>query len=66
MENEKDFDPVIDALQERMEALWNLTQSNINLGMFNVMDQIRLQHMKELEQAIQLWENRAKFGIYLK
>ena len=58
MENEKEFDPVIDALQERIDALMKLTESNMRMGMINIMDQIRFEHIDKLEEAISLWENR--------
>jgi hypothetical protein len=58
MENEKEFDPVIDALQERIDALMKLTEGNMRMGMINIMDQIRFEHIDKLEEAISLWENR--------
>ena len=58
MENEKEFDPVIDALQERIDALMKITEGNMRLGMINIMDQIRFEHIDKLEEAISLWENR--------
>jgi hypothetical protein len=58
MENEKEFDPVIDALQERIDALMKLTEANMRMGMINIMDQIRFEHIDKLEKAISLWENR--------
>lgn len=58
MENEKEFDPVIDALQERIDALMKLTEGNMRMGMINIMDQIRFEHIDKLEEAISLWENK--------
>jgi len=58
MTEEKDFDPVIDALQGKIDALWKLTESNMRMDMFNIMDDIRLQHIDQLKQAIHMWENR--------
>jgi hypothetical protein len=58
MENEKEFDPVIDALQQRIDALMKLTEANMRMGMINIMDQIRFEHIDKLEEAISLWENR--------
>lgn len=58
MENEKEFDPVIDALQERIDALMKITEGNMRMGMINIMDQIRFEHIDKLEEAISLWENR--------
>ena len=58
MTEEKDFDPVIDALQGKIDALWKLTESNMRMDMFNIMDDIRLQHIDQLKEAIHMWENR--------
>lgn len=58
MENEKEFDPVIDALQERIDVLMKITEGNMRMGMINIMDQIRFEHIDKLEEAISLWENR--------
>jgi hypothetical protein len=58
MTEEKDFDPVIDALQGKIDALWKLTESNMRMNMFNIMDDIRLQHIDQLKEAIYMWENR--------
>lgn len=53
---ELEYDPVIDALQTKIDGLWKLTQSNMNMDMFNVMDQIRLEQIDKLKEAIQVWE----------
>ena len=53
---DKEFDIVIDALSERIDALWKLTKSNMEHDMFNVMDQIRLEQIDQLREAIKLWE----------
>jgi hypothetical protein len=58
MTEEKDFDPVIDALQGKIDALWKLTESNMRMDMFNIMDDIRLKHIDQLKEAIHMWENR--------
>jgi hypothetical protein len=58
MENEKEYDVVVDTLQKQYDILWKMTQSNMNIDMFNIMDQIRLEHMDQLNQAIKLWESR--------
>jgi hypothetical protein len=58
MTEEEDFDPVIDALQGKIDALWKLTESNMRMDMFNIMDDIRLQHIDQLKEAIHMWENR--------
>lgn len=56
MTTERDFDVVIDALQQRIDSLWKITESNMNIGMFGVMDQIRLEQIDQLKDAIALWE----------
>lgn len=58
MTEEKDFDPVIDALQGKIDALWKITESNMRMDMFNIMDDIRLEHIDQLKEAIHMWENR--------
>jgi len=53
---EKEFDVVMDALQERYDILWKMTKSNMEsqfAGM-SIMDDIRLKQMEQLEQAIKL------------
>jgi hypothetical protein len=53
---EEEYDVVIDALQEKRDRLWKMTQSNMNADMMNIMDDIRLQQISELERAITLWK----------
>jgi hypothetical protein len=57
MNEEKDFDVVIDVLQKHRAILWKMTQQNMNSDMFNVMDQIRLEQIDQLDRAIIMWEN---------
>jgi hypothetical protein len=52
---EEEFDVVIDALKERRDRLWKMTQSNMNIDMMNIMDDIRLQQIAELDNAIKRW-----------
>lgn len=47
-----DFDVVRDALQKRRDKLWKMTQQNMRSGFFNVMDQIRLEEIEKLDDAI--------------
>jgi transcriptional regulator of heat shock response len=58
MTDEQEFDVVIDALQQRIDSLWKMTQGNMNMGMMNMMDDIRLEQIDTLREAIKLWENR--------
>jgi hypothetical protein len=53
---EKEFDVVADALYQRMDALLKLTNQNIEMGMFGIMDQIRLEQIDQLVQAIKRHE----------
>ena len=57
MENEQEFDVVIDALQQRYDSLQKMVDSNMEMGMFNIMDQIRLEQMEQLREAQKLWMN---------
>ena len=55
MMEDEEFDVVIDALKERRDRLWKMTQSNMNMDMMNIMDDIRLQQIAELDNAIVRW-----------
>jgi len=52
MTEDDDFDVVVHALQTHRDILWKMTQSNMNNDMFNVMDQIRLEQIDQLDNAI--------------
>jgi len=54
--DEEEYDVVVDTLQRHHDTLWAMTQSNMNMDMFNIMDQIRLEHMDQLKKAIKLWK----------
>ena len=56
--DEKEYDPVIDALQSKIDAMWKLTQGNMNIGLMGIMDDIRLEQIDQLKEAIKMWENR--------
>jgi hypothetical protein len=51
-----EYDVVIDALQEKRDRLWKMTQQNMNSDMFNIMDQIRLEQIDQLDHAIASWK----------
>jgi hypothetical protein len=55
-EYEEEYDVVIDALQEKRDRLWKMTQQNMNADMFNIMDEIRLEQIDQLDRAIQQWK----------
>ena len=54
--SEKDYDVVEDTLQKKIDALWKVTKSNMNMDVMNVMDDIRLDQIEELRYAIRLWK----------
>jgi len=55
MNEEVDYDVVIDTLQKKIDALWKMTKSNMDNDMMNIMDDIRLKHIDELKKALDLW-----------
>jgi hypothetical protein len=55
-EYDEEYDVVIDTLQKQRDRLWNMTQSNMNHDMFNIMDEIRLEQIDELEKAMAMWK----------
>ena len=56
MNEEVDYDIVIDTLQKQRNILWKMTQQNMNADMFNIMDQIRLEQIDQLDHAIASWK----------
>jgi hypothetical protein len=58
MNEEVEYDVVIDALCSRRDALWKMTKSNMDNDMMNIMDDIRLEQISQLKKAIDLWKNR--------
>jgi hypothetical protein len=55
---EQEFDIVIDALQTRVDALLKITNQNMEMGMFGIMDKIRLEQIEQLVRAMELWDKR--------
>jgi hypothetical protein len=55
VDEEKDYDVVIDVLQKHRAILWKMTQQNMNAESFNMMDQIRLDQIDQLDKAIIMW-----------
>jgi hypothetical protein len=55
-EYEEEYDVVLDTLQKQRDILWKMTQSNMNCDMFNIMDEIRLEQIDELEEAMAMWK----------
>ena len=58
MSNESEYDVVLATLQEKRDKLWKMTQSNMNMDMFNIMDQIRLEQIDQLDKAMKLWREQ--------
>ena len=59
-EEEKEYDVVVDVLTKHKDKLWEMTRRNMQsefIGM-NIMDDIRLEQIEKLEEAIKLWNNR--------
>jgi hypothetical protein len=57
-EEDEDYDVVTDTLQKHIEILLKMTNSNIEQGMFNVMDQIRLKQINQMDAAIKMWKEK--------
>lgn len=55
---EQEYDVVVDTLQKKIDALWKMTQANMNADMMNIMDDIRLEQIDQLKNAIELWNKR--------
>ena len=63
--NDEDYDVVIDVLQKYRDTLWKMTERNMNseyIGM-NIMDNIRLEQIDELDEAIKERKMRRNHGI---
>lgn len=60
--DDKDYDVVLDVLQKHHDKLWEITRRNMQseyLGM-SIMDDIRLEQMDQLKQAMKLWREHEK------
>jgi hypothetical protein len=58
MNEEQDYDVVLDTLQKQRDILWKMTESNMNHNLFNIMDQIRLEQIDQLDKAMKMWKTR--------
>lgn len=57
-ENEQEYDVVVDVLTKHIQTLWEMTERNMQseyVGM-NIMDDIRLNHIREMNQCIGVWK----------
>lgn len=52
---EKEFDIVIATLEEKKQKLWKMTQDNMKMDMVNIMDDIRIEQIQELNEAMGMW-----------
>lgn len=52
------YDVVVDTLQKKIDALWKMIQANMNADMMNIMDDIRLEQIDQLKNAIAVWNKR--------
>ena len=59
---EKDYDVVVDVLQKHRDKLWEMTQQNMRsefLGI-GIMDEIRLDQIDQIDEAIKVWKEHKK------
>lgn len=54
VENDE-YDVVISTLEEKKQKLWKMTQDNMKMDMMNLMDDIRLEQIQELNEAMGMW-----------
>lgn len=60
MNDEEEYDVVLDVLQKHHDKLWDLSKNKEEWGL---MDYIRLEQMEQLKQAMKLWRNRNEAPI---
>jgi len=56
----EDYDVVLATLKEKRDQLWKMTERNMRsefIGM-NIMDDIRLDQIQQLEEAMRMWQAR--------
>lgn len=64
MSEEQDYDVVLATIEAKINQLWKMTQSNMEMGLMNVMDDIRIESIEQLKEAAELWKNREKYYDY--
>jgi demethoxyubiquinone hydroxylase (CLK1/Coq7/Cat5 family) len=57
MMSDEDYDVVTDVLKKHLNVLLEMINSNAEQGMFNGMDQIRLDQINQLDRAIRMWRD---------
>lgn len=50
-----EYDVVLSTLEEKKQSLWKMTQSNMEMGVVNIMDDIRLEQIQEINEAMGMW-----------
>lgn len=50
-----EYDVVLSTLEEKKQELWKITQSNMEMGVVNIMDDIRLEQIQEINEAMGIW-----------
>ena len=63
MTEDDDYDVVIDTLTKHRDKLWEMTKSNMNSDMMNIMDSIRLEQIDQLDAAIRMWKENKQQDI---
>jgi len=58
-DNEPDYDVVLDVLQKHYDKLVDMDK---NTNVFGIMQQIRMEHCHDLEQAMRLWKKLKATG----
>ena len=61
---DEDYDVVLATIESKINQLWKMTESNMNMGIMNIMDDIRIESIEQLKEAAELWKNREKYYDY--
>ncbi len=58
MNDEQDYDVVIDVLTKHRDALWKMTEQNMKSEYLslNIMDDIRIRHIEDINRALDMWK----------
>ena len=59
MNDEEDYDVVVDVLQKHYDKLWKMCEHNTEWG---IMDHIRLEQMQKLKEAMKVWKKHLEDG----
>ena len=61
MNDEEDYDVVVDVLQKHYDKLWDMSKNKEDWGM---MDFIRLEQMQKLKEAMKVWKKHLEDGAF--